>query len=132
MAELTETRVGFGLGLLGGALIALGGLVSLLLGAADLILGHPIGAINAASEAVVLFVLGGLALFFAWLSHRDWSTRPLASGVLLVVVAVIGWVVVGIGSSLLALIGSLFVFLAGVLYLVGPAQKAVSVAVHAQ
>ena len=130
MAEITEQRLGFGFGLLGGLLFALGGLVSLLLGTADLILGRPIGALNAASEGVLLLVIGGLALLFSWLGHRSWTSRPITSGVLLVLVAVIGWVVVGIGSSLLGLIGSLFVFLAGVLYLLEPAQRAIRGAVR--
>jgi hypothetical protein len=129
MAEVTEQRLGFGLGLLGGVLIGLGGIVSLLLGTADLILGHPIGALNAASEGVLLLVIGGLALLFSWLGHRSWSGHPITSGVMLILVAVIGWIVVGIGSSLLGLVGSLFVFLAGVLYLLDPAQRAIRVAV---
>lgn len=131
MSELTEQRLGYGFGALGGVLIALGGLVSLLVGAADLVLGHPIGALGAASEAVVFFVVGGLALFFAWLGHRDWSARPFASGVVLVVLAVLGWLVVGVGADLLALIGSLFVFLAGVLFLLEPAKKAAGAVVNA-
>jgi hypothetical protein len=130
MAEMTEQRLGFGFGLLGGVLIALGGLVSLVLGTADLILGRPIGALNAASEGILLLVVGGLALLFSWLSHHSWSGRLVTSGVMLILVAVIGWIVVGIGSSLLALIGSLFVFLAGVLYLVDPAARAIRVAVQ--
>lgn len=125
MAELTEQRLGYGFGVLGGVLIALGGLVSLVVGAADLILGRPFGALSAASDAVVLFVLGALAIFFAWLGRRDWSSRPLASGVLLVVLAALGWIVVGVGAELLPLIGSVFVFLAGVLFLLEPAKKAV-------
>jgi len=131
MAELSEQRLGYGFGLLGGALIALGGLVSLIVGTADLLLGRPIGAIGAASNAVVLFVIGGLAMFFAWLARHDWSSRPLASGVLLVVLAVVGWAIVGIDASLLALVGSLFAFLAGVLFLVQPAKKAVELAASA-
>lgn len=131
MSELTEQRLGYGFGLLGGVLIALGGLVSLLIGAADLILGRPLGALGAASEAVVLFVVGGLAIFFAWLGRHEWSSRPLAGGILLVVLAVLGWIVVGVAGDLLALIGSLFVFLAGVLYLLEPAKKAVRAAVSA-
>jgi hypothetical protein len=126
MAELNEQRLGYGFGLLGGALIALGGLVSLIVGTADLFLGRPNGAVGAASDAVILFVVGGLAMFFAWLARHDWSARPLASGVLLVVLAVVGWAIVGIDASLLALIGSLFAFLAGVLFLLQPAQRAVA------
>lgn len=131
MAEITEQRLGYGFGLLGGALIALGGLVSLIVGTADLLLGRPLGAIGAASAAVVLFVVGGLAMFFAWLGRHDWGTRPLASGVLLVVTAVMGWAIVGIDANLLALIGSLFAFLAGVLFLIEPAKKAAAAVVSA-
>jgi hypothetical protein len=131
MSELTEQRLGYGFGLLGGVLIALGGLVSLIVGAADLVLGRPFGALGAASEAVLLFVVGGLAIFFAWIGRREWSSRPLASGVILVVLAVLGWLVVGVGADLLALIGSLFVFLAGVLFLLEPAKRAAGAVVSA-
>jgi len=131
MVELTEQRLGYVFGLLGGALIALGGLVSLVVGTADLFLGRPHGAIRAASNAVVLFVIGGLAMFFAWLARHDWNARPLASGMLLVVLAVVGWALVGIDASLLALIGSLFAFLAGVLFLIQPAKKAAELVVSA-
>ncbi len=131
MADLTEQRLGYGFGLLGGLLIAIGGLVSLAVGTADLVLGRSLGALSAGSEAVVLFVVGGLAIFFAWLGHRDWSSRPLASGILLVVMAFLAWVVVGVGANLVALIGSLFVFLAGVLFLIEPAKKAVNTVVSA-
>lgn len=129
MAELTEQRVGYGFGLIGGLLIAIGGLVSLAVGAADLVVGRSMGALNSASEGVVLLVVGGLAVFFAWLGHRAWSSRPLASGVLLVVLAVLAWAVVGVGANLLALVGSLFVILAGVLYLLEPAKRAASAVV---
>ena len=129
MSELTEERVGFGLGLLGGLLIALGGLVSLAMGTADLVVGRAVGALTASSEGVVLLVVGGLAVFFAWLGRRAWSGRPLASGVLLVVVAVLAGAVVGVGATLLALVGSLFVVLAGILFLLEPAKRAASAVV---
>lgn len=124
MSNWTEQRLGYGFGLLGGALIALGGLVSLLVGTADLILGRPAGALGAVTDAVILFVVGGLALFFAWLARHEWSSRPLASGVMLVVLAFVGWALVGFGESLLVLIGALFVLLAGVLFLLEPAKWA--------
>jgi CHASE2 domain-containing sensor protein len=81
------------------------------------------------SAAVILFVVGGLALFFAYLGHKAWSDRPLASGILLVLLAGIGWLVLGLGGNVIALIGALFVFLAGVLMLIEPARHAVSAAV---
>lgn len=129
MAEITEQRVGFGMGLLGGILIALGGLVSLAMGTADFVAGRSAVAANAANEAVVLLVVGGLAAFFAWLGHKAWSARPLVSGVLLVVLAVLAWAVIGVGANLLALIGSVFVVLSGVLYLLEPAKRAATAVV---
>jgi hypothetical protein len=125
MTDLTERRLGFGFGLLGGALIALGGLVSLVAGAADMIVGHTFAAASAGSLAIVLFVVGGLALLFSWLGHRNWKDRPLVSGVMLVVIAAIGWGVLGFGANLIALIGAIFVFLSGMLYLVEPVRREV-------
>ncbi len=131
MSELTEQRLGYGFGLLGGGLVALGGLAALLIGTVDLIVGHPFGAVGAATEAVVLFVVGGLAMFFAWLSRHDWSGRPLTGGVMLLVTALVAWIVIGIDGNLLALVGSLFVFLAGILLMLEPAKRAASAVVSA-
>ena len=131
MVEWTEQRLGYGFGLLGGVLIAIGGLASLVLGTVELVLGRPHGALNAASEAVLLLVVGGLAIFFAWLGHGDWRLRPISTGVVLAVLAFLGWLVVGVGANLLALLGSLFGFLGGVLFLVEPAKQAASSVVHA-
>ena len=131
MTELTEQRLGFGFGVLGGVLIALGALVALVVGTVDLVVGRPFGALGAATEAVLLFVVGGLAMFFAYLAHRDWSAHPLTSGVMLLVTALIAWIVIGIGGNLLALVGSLFVLMAGILYLVEPTKRAASAIVSA-
>jgi hypothetical protein len=125
MTDLTERTLGRGFGLLGGVLILVAAVVALLVGAADLVLGRSFGALNAASEAILLFVVGALALFFTWLAHTSWSGRPITSGILLVVVAVIGWGMLGLGTNIIALVGSLFVFLAGVLYLIPPAVSGV-------
>ena len=125
MTDLTERRLGFMFGLLGGALIALGGLVSLVASAADMFVGRMFAAANAGSLGLVLFVVGGLALLFSWLGRRNWKDRPLVSGVMLVVIAAIGWGVLGFGANLIALIGAIFVFLAGILYLVEPVRREV-------
>jgi hypothetical protein len=129
MVELTERKLGYGFGLLGGALFLLGALVSIAVGTLDLVIRHPFGALGAMSEAVVLLVVGGLALLFAYLGHRAWSDRPLVSGVLLVLLAGIGWAALGFGDNVIALVGALFVFLAGVLFLIEPTRHAVATAV---
>lgn len=131
MTENPEQRFGYLFGLLGGLLIALGGLVALVVGMTDVVLGRSIAALNAESGAVVLFVVGGLAAFFAWLGRHEWNNRPLAAGLVLVVLAVLGWFVMGLGTNVLALVGALFVFLAGILYLVDPAKKVVGHAMTA-
>jgi hypothetical protein len=131
MVEITERRLGYGFGLLGGLMILLGALVSLVVGTVDLVVGRPFGAAGEASAAVVLIVVGGLALFFAYLGHRAWSDRPVASGILLVLLAVVGWAVLGLGANVIALIGALFVFLAGVLFLIEPTKRVVTAAVTA-
>lgn len=125
MSENSEQRLGYVFGLVGALLIGLGGLLAVLMGVADAIAGRTLAAFNSESAAVVWFVVAGLAAAFAWMGRREWSTRPLTSGVLLVALAVVAWAVVGVNSSLLAVIGALFVFLAGLLYLLEPAKKAV-------
>jgi hypothetical protein len=112
-------------------LILLGSLLSLLVGVVDLAIGRPLGAVNSASLALILLVVGGLALFFAWLARHDWSDRPMASGVLLVVIATVGWAFLGLGENVISLVGALFVLLGGVLYLVEPAKRIVASAVPA-
>lgn len=131
MTDNPEQRLGYLFGLVGGVLLALGGLVSLVVGVSDMVLGRSIAAVNAEGSAVALFVVGGLTVFFAWLGRHTWSSRPLTAGVLLVALALVGWLVMGVGGSVLALIGGLFAFLAGILYLLDPAKRAVGLAVAA-
>lgn len=125
MTSITERSLGFGFGAIGGLLIVLAAFVGMVLGTVDLATGHAMGALQAASEAFVLAVLGGLAVLFAYLGHRPWADRPVTSGVLLLVVGLLAWAVVGIGASVFALVGTLFVILGGVLYLIPPARATV-------
>ncbi len=126
METTTERTMGHLFGLVGGLLILVGGLVAVIFGFADLALGRALGAAGALGEAVVLFVVGALVLLFAHLGEHGWKERPVASGVMLVVLAVIGWAVLGMGGNLLAFVGGILALLAGVLYLIEPAQHAVT------
>jgi hypothetical protein len=125
MSDLTEQKLGWGFGLLGGVLIVLGAIVSALVGTFDLAMGRFAGALGAGSVAILLLVVGALALFFSYLAHRPWSDKPIIAGVLLVVIAAIGWGVTGFGGNVFALLGALFVFLAGLLFLLQPALSSV-------
>jgi hypothetical protein len=125
--EITSERaMGHLFGLVGGLLILTGGLVAVVFGLVDLALGQVIGAAGALGGAVVLFVVGALVLLFAHLGEHGWKDRPVAAGVLLVILAVVGWAALGVGANLLALVGGILTLLAGVLYLIEPAQHAVS------
>jgi hypothetical protein len=128
----TERAVGHLLGTVGGLLIAVGGLLAASFGIADLVLGRMFGAAAGLGAAVVLFVLGGLVLLFAHMGSHEWKDRPLTSGVLLVVLGVVSWAVMGLGTNVLALVGGLLALVAGVLYLVEPTEQAASaLAAHA-
>jgi hypothetical protein len=124
MSELTEERIGYGFGLLGGLLFLAGALVAAFAGVFFAVTGHPYGTLGAWSAALVLTVLGLVAMFFAYVGHRNWSGHTAVAGVLLLVVALLGWAVSGFGVNVLALIGDIFVLFAGLLYLVQPAVRA--------
>jgi hypothetical protein len=119
MENLTERTLGHLFGLIGGALIIVGAVI-----AAALLLGHAFAAMGAVGEAVVLAVVGALVLLFAYLGEHEWGTKPVVSGVLLVLLALISWAVLGLGVNAIALVGGIFVLLAGALYLIEPSQKA--------
>jgi len=126
MESLTERALGHLFGLIGGALIIVGGVVTASFGIADMILGRALSAAGALGEATVLAVVGVLVLLFAYLGEHEWRDRPVASGVLLALLALIGWGALGLGGNALALVGGIFALLAGALYLIGPTQRAVS------
>jgi hypothetical protein len=126
MEFTTERAMGHLFGLVGGLLILVGGLVAVAFGFVDLALGRMIGAAGALGGAVVLFVVGALVLLFTHLGEHGWKERPVAPGVLLVILAAIGWAALGLGANLIALVGGILTLLAGVLYLIEPAQHAVS------
>ena len=123
MTNLTEHRVAYALGLLGAGLVLLGSLVSLFLGLVDLAVGRPLGALASGGTAIVLFVVGGLALLFAYLAHTEWTDRPLSGGVALVGLSLVGWLFLGLGANVLTIVGGLFVFLGGVLFAIEPAKR---------
>ena len=110
-----------GLGLLFGILAALvlilaglidfvGGFVFLAFGAG----GHALGAWY---RSVVYVVVGLLFGLFAVLGRSGAEDRRLAAGVVLVVLAVLGWFGLGFGGEILPLIAALFALIAGILYL---------------
>lgn len=131
MSNLTEERVAYGLGLLGGVLFLLGALVAFAVSTVDLLSGRTLGALGAGSETLLLGVFGALAIFFAYLGHSPWRDRPAAAGLLLIVIAFLAATVIGLLPNVLALIGAVLTALSGVLLLVEPMRRAAHVVVTA-
>ena len=123
MANSTERTLGFGFGLVGGVLMIAAAIVAAVSAAVNYAAAHAAtSAITASTTAsVVLFVLGGLVLFFAYMGQKAWRDRPIASGIVLVVLAAVGLGVLGLGEGGIALVGAILVLIAGVLYLIEPA-----------
>jgi hypothetical protein len=131
MGTITESRLAFWLGMIGGGLIAIGGLGSIFSGFVDLALGRVGGAMDATSTGFVLVVVGGLAMLLAYLARREWSSRPLTGGLALVLLALVGWAFLGLAGAALPLVGGLLVFVSGVLLAVEPSRSHLAEAVAA-
>jgi hypothetical protein len=122
----TERTLGHVLALVGGVLIGLGAIVAFLFGSAELLLGHRVLGAGAIAESIILLVMAALVLVFAHMGEHTWKDRPLTTGVVLLVLALAGWVGLGVGSNAVSLLGALLVVIAGVLYLIEPTHRAVS------
>jgi len=77
--------------------------------------GHAFGAWY---HSVIFVVVGVLVGAFAIFGHSGDRERTLAAGVILVVLAVVGWLALGFGGDLLGVLGALFSLIAGILFLV--------------
>jgi hypothetical protein len=111
-----ERRLAMAFGLLGALLLVVAALLDLIRGFVLLATGSGSYAFGTWSASIILIVVALLAGFFASIGRsRD---RSLASGVVLVVVAVAGWLLLGLASGVLPLLGSLFILIAGILFLV--------------
>jgi hypothetical protein len=125
----SERALGHIFGIIGAALLWVGGLVAAATGIAREFLGQPFRLeLAALSEATLLLVVGALVFLFTHLGFHAGKDRLLTSGICLVVLAVVGWGVLGLGSNVLALLGGLFALLAGVMYLIEPTRHAAQTA----
>jgi len=89
----------------------IGGFVLLAFGSG----GHALGAWGRSVIDIVMALLVGLFSVFGRSGDRE---RTLAAGVVLVVLAFVGWFALGLAGEILALVGVLFALIAGILFLV--------------
>jgi hypothetical protein len=114
----SERPLGLLFGLLGAVLLVLDGVFDLFKGAFFLAIHRAGASYSAFDQAIIFIVVGLIAGFFAILGRSRWGDESLAAGVILVVIAVVGWLALGFASGVLALLASLFLLIGGILYLV--------------
>jgi hypothetical protein len=113
-----DQLLGFIFGLVGAVLLVLAAVIRFFLGVVFLATGHGYAAVGSWGESVIFLVVGLMVGFFTLLGRHRGNDRSLAVGVILIVVAIVGWLALGLGTSLFALIGALFALIAGILFAV--------------
>ena len=114
-------RIALLCGVIGGLLLLLAALLTLLSGLVDVAFGHLAvrGVLATAGTFLIEGVLGFLMIVFAGLGSRRSTDAVVASGAALVLLALVTWIFVGV--SALLLLGGLLALLSGIFLLVGRA-----------
>ncbi|MGA8541930.1 MAG: hypothetical protein WB947_00070 [Thermoplasmata archaeon] len=118
MTADSDRRLAFIFGALGAVLLVIAAIVRFFLGVVFVATGHGYLGIGSIGESVIFLVVGLVIGFFALIGRSRGTDRSLAVGVILVVLAIVGWVALGFGSSLLALLGAVFTLISGIIFLV--------------
>lgn len=113
-----DRRLGLIFGVVAAVLLVVDALLRFLVGIVFLATGRELAALGSADEAVIFLVLGLVIGFFAVLGRSRGADRSLAVGIILIVLALVGWLALGFGSSLLAILAAVFTLIAGILFLV--------------
>ncbi|HTT15945.1 MAG TPA: hypothetical protein VMH49_01105 [Thermoplasmata archaeon] len=118
MAGGTDRHIGVVFGLLGALLIALEGLLSVARGVFYLAVSHFGQAYRPFDEALILIVSAIIIGLFSYLGGAHREGRATTAGVVLIVIAVVGWFALGFGSGVLALLGALLTLIGGIVFLI--------------
>jgi hypothetical protein len=112
-------RIGMIFGVLSAVLLALDGIVSILRGFLFLALGYGYRIVSAEFAQSVLFIVLGLVIgFLAFYGRSRGEDRSVVAGVSLLVLAIAGWLFLGLGAGLLGILSAIFALLAGIFFLV--------------
>ena len=117
MSGARDRNLGFLFGALGAVLLVIAGIIDFFGGFVLLALGLGGHAIGAWDRSFLDVVLGVIIGFFAFVGRAGGNDRTLTAGVLLVVVAVVGWLGLGLAGGILELLAALFALIGGILYL---------------
>jgi hypothetical protein len=117
---MNERSIAFLFGAVAGVLLLVGALLSLVVGVA-------LGATGHGFEGVVFGVLEGImglvTLFFTLIAAAPRSNLEFGGGVVLIVVALIDYLILDFGRSLLAILAVVFTLIAGIFYLLSAASR---------
>jgi len=114
----SDRRIAALFGFLGAVLIGLEGLVDLVRSAIYLAVGSGVHAFLPFDQGVVFLFLGLIVGAFAFLGGMRGEGHATMAGAVLLVVVVVGWFALGLGSGLLAILGAVLALVAGVVFLV--------------
>lgn len=112
-------RIAFLFGVLGAVLLVASGLIDFIGGFVFLALGSGGPAIAAWGRSVVDVVLGLIVGALSLLGRTGPNDRALTAGVVLVVIAIVGWFGLGLANGVLAILAALFCLIGGLIFLVG-------------
>jgi hypothetical protein len=117
MASSSDRNLGFLFGALAAVILVVAGVINFFGGFVLLAFGLGGHAIVAWGRSLVDIVLGLLVGLFTVIGRSGARDRALSAGVILVVLAVVGWLGLGLGGGILELLAALFVLIAGILYI---------------
>ncbi len=117
MTAQGDRRIAFALGLIAALLLLVTALLHLVVGIGFLVTGSVHTGAGSIGSAVVDAVVALLIGLFAFLGQARGSERSVLAGVVLVVLAVVGWIALGFGGDLFAILAALLALVAGVVFL---------------
>ena len=118
MSSTDDRRIAFILGILAAIFLLVSALLHFVVGVSLLVTGGTHSGLGSISSSVVEVVVALLVGLFSVLGRAPGHDRSVVAGVVLVVLAVVGWLALGFGGDLLALLASLLALVAGVVFLV--------------
>jgi len=118
MAGSSDRYIGAVFGILGAVLLFVEAILDLVRGVVYLAFGHGVRAFGPFDQAIVLLVIGAIVAVFSMLGGSRREDRGVLAGAVLVVLALVGWLLLGFGTGVLALLASILVLIAGIVFLV--------------
>lgn len=112
-----DRRLALIFGVIAAVLLMVDSLLRFVLGVAFFVTGHTFAAVGSVGGAVIFFVVGLVIGFFAIVGRSREADRSMAVGVILIVLAIVGWLALGFGGSLLAILAMVFTLISGILFL---------------